>query len=143
MTEKDGRGTSGGGAGTDGFTPRVLTLLAFGVLLAYGLIRITSNVYSYLADRHAFGREVPASTAWTYESTSLLAWSLMMIACWFSVRFFRPPRFGWGTTAAIHAALAIPVSLGHIALMVGFRMLAWRLSGGTYHFESPDGTPIL
>lgn len=143
MTEKDGQGTSGGAAGASGFGPRALTLLAFGALLAYGLIRITSNVYSYLADRHAAGLDVTASTAWTYESTSLLAWTLMMVACWFSVRFVRPPRFGWRTAVAIHTALAIPVSLAHIALMVGFRMLAWRLAGGTYHFESPDGTPIL
>jgi len=143
VTEKDGQGTSGGAAGASGFGPRALTLLAFGALLAYGLIRITSNVYSYLADRHAAGVDVTASTAWTYESTSLLAWTLMMVACWFSVRFVRPPRFGWRTAVAIHTALAIPVSLAHIALMVGFRMLAWRLAGGTYHFESPDGTPIL
>jgi hypothetical protein len=143
VTEKDGRGTSGGATGTSGFGPRALTLLAFGALLAYGLIRITSNVYSYLADRRATGVDVTAATAWTYESTSLLAWALMMIVCWFSVRTVRPPRFGWRTAVAIHAALAFPVSLAHIALMVGFRMLAWRLSGGTYQFESPDGTPVF
>lgn len=143
MTDKHETGTSGGTAGTSGFSPRALTLLLFGALLAYGLIRITSNVYSYLADRHAFGRDVAASTAWIYESTSLAAWTLMMIACWFSVRFVRPPRFGWRTTVVIHALLAVPVSLAHIALMVAFRMLAFGLGGGTYHFESPDGTPIL
>ena len=82
MTEKDGRGTSGGATGTSGFGPRALTLLAFGALLAYGLIRITSNVYSYLADRRAAGVDVTAATAWTYESTSLLAWALMLIVCW-------------------------------------------------------------
>ena len=143
MTDKDGRGTSGGARGTDGFSPRALTLLLFGALLAYGLIRITSNVYSYLADRHALGSDVETSTAWIYESTSLLAWTLMMLACWFSVRVVRPPRFGWGATTLIHALLAIPVSLAHIGLMVAFRMLAFRLGDSTYHFQSPDGTPIL
>lgn len=143
MTDKDGPGTNGGAAGASGFSPRALTLLLFGALFAYGLIRITSNVYSYLADRHALGSNVEASTAWLYESSSLVAWTIVMIACWFTVRFFRPPRFGWGATVAIHAALAIPASFAHIALMVGLRMLAWRLTGGIYHFESPDGTPIL
>lgn len=143
MTDTDERGTSGGGAGTSGFSPRALTLLLFGALFAYGLIRITSNVYSYLADRHALGSNVETSTAWLYESTSLVAWTIVMIACWFSVRAIRPPRFGWGWTVLIHALLAIPASFAHIGLMVGLRTLAWRMTGGTYHFESPDGTPIL
>lgn len=59
----------------------------------------------------------------------------MMIVCWFQRPHRPPPRFGWRTAVAIHAALAFPVSLAHIALMVGFRMLSRGVSGGTYHFE--------
>ncbi|MFC0102273.1 LytTR family DNA-binding domain-containing protein [Sphingopyxis terrae] len=143
MTEKDRPGTNGGGTGTSRFSVRQMTLLAFGALLAYGLIRITSNVYSYLAERHAFGRDVPVSTAWAYEATSLAAWLVLIIACWFGVAALRPPRFGWAATVAIHAALALPVSLAHIALMVGLRMLVWWVAGETYHFEAPDGSPLL
>lgn len=143
MTEGTAPGTNGGGAGTNRISPRRLTILLVGALFAYGLIRITSNVYSYLAERHAFGRDVPASTAWAYEGTSLVAWTMMILLCWFGVRFIRPPRFGWIATIAIHAALALPVSLAHIALMVGLRMVVWWLAGSSYSFESPDGSPIL
>ena len=143
MTDRERSGTNGGAAGTKRIGPRTLTLLMVGALFAYGLIRITSNVYSYLADRHAFGREVAAATAWAYEGSSLAAWSLLILGCWFSVGFFRPPRFGWPAAIAIHAALALPVSLAHIALMVGFRMLIWSLGGESYAFQSPDGSPIL
>lgn len=143
MTDGKDPGTNGGGAGTSRFSVRQMTLFAFGALLAYGLIRITSNVYSYLAERHAFGRDVPVSTAWAYEGTSLAAWLILITACWFFVATLRPPRFGWRATIAIHAALALPISFAHIALMVGFRMLVWRIAGDAYHFESPDGSPIL
>ena len=55
------------------------------------------------------------------EGSSLVAWAVMMIPCWFAVRRIRPPRVALPWAVAIHALLAIPVSLGHIALMVGFR----------------------
>src|SRR3546814_13323770 len=66
-----------------------------------------------------------------------------MIPCWFAVRYIRPPRVPLPATALIHALLAIPVSLGHIALMVAFRTALWWMMGIDYHFNAPDGSPIL
>src|SRR3546814_20916981 len=57
--------------------------------------------------------------------------------------YIRPPRVPLPATALIHALLAIPVSLGHIALMVAFRTALWWMMGIDYHFNAPDGSPIL
>lgn len=143
VTDDQGTGTSGGTAGTSGMTARTLTALLLGAMLLFGIVRITANVYSYIADRHGTGVEVAASTAWMLEGTALAAWVIMLVPCWFTVRTIRPPRFGLPATVLIHALLVIPVSLGHIALMVAFRTAAWWLTGGSYHFGSPEGDPIL
>ena len=143
MTEAKRTGTSGGGAGTNSLSPRALTALLLGALVAYGLVRITSNVFSYLADRRAAGSDVTLAHAWIYESTSLAAWLLMMIPCWYAVRAIRPPRLSWPAAAAIFALLSVPLSLGHVALMVGLRILVLRLLGDDYIFTSPDGSPLL
>ncbi len=142
MTEIAGSGTSGGGAGTNRFSARTLTWLLLGALVIRGLIRITSNVYSYIADRGAFGDQVRPLYAWLYESTSFAAWMLVLIPCWFAVRALRPPRLTWAWAALVHLLLIIPMSFGHIALMVAFRMLAWWVMDEHYAFDSPDGTPI-
>ncbi|WP_447761022.1 LytTR family DNA-binding domain-containing protein [Sphingopyxis panaciterrae] len=141
MTEKAGSGTDGGKTGTNRFSARTLTWLLLGVLVIRGLIRITSNVYSYIADRSALGDQVNPLYAWLYESTSLAAWMIMLIPCWFAVRAIRPPRVGWLWASLLHLLLVIPLSFGHIALMVAFRLLAWWVMGDHYEFNSPDGTP--
>lgn len=142
MTEIAGSGTGGGKVGTNRFSARTLTWLLLGALVIRGLIRITSNVYSYIADRSALGDQVNPTYAWLYESTSLAAWMIMLIPCWYAVRAVRPPRFGWLWTTVLHLLLIIPLSFGHIALMVAFRMIAWWVMGDQYEFHSPDGTPI-
>lgn len=143
MTEKATAGTGGGASGTNRFSARTLTTLLLGALLIRGLIRITSNVYSYIADRGAFGDDVPPVYAWLYESTSMLAWMIMLVPCWFAVKTIRPPRFRWPAAVVAHILLMIPLSIGHIALMVAFRIGAWWVMGDQYHFYSPDGTPVL
>lgn len=142
MTETAGSGTGGGRTGTNRFSARTLTWLLLGVLVIRGLIRITSNVYSYLADRSALGDHVRPLYVWLYESTSLAAWMIMLIPCWFAVRALRPPRVSWPWASLLHLLLVIPLSFGHIALMVAFRLLAWWVMGDHYEFNSPDGTPI-
>ncbi|MCW0198748.1 LytTR family DNA-binding domain-containing protein [Sphingopyxis sp.] len=147
MTDEEARGTSGGAAGTSGPTgglsARALTALLLAAIFCFGLVRIAANVYSYIADREGAGLATSPTIAWMLEGSSLIAWAVMMIPCWFAVRRIRPPRVALPWTVAIHALLAIPVSLGHIALMAGFRTALWRLMGLTYHFTAPDGSPIL
>ena len=142
MTEIAGSGTGGGRTGTNRFSARTLTWMLLGVLVIRGLIRVTSNVYSYIADRGALGDQVRPLYAWLYESTSLAAWMLVLIPCWFAVRALRPPRLTWAWAALIHLLLIVPMSFAHIALMVAFRMLSWWVMGEHYAFDSPDGTPI-
>lgn len=142
VTEIAGSGTSGGTAGTNRFSARTLTWLLLGVHVIRGLIRITSNVYSYIADRSALGDQVRPLYVWLYESTSFAAWLLILIPCWFAVRALRPPRLAWAWAALAHLLLIVPMCFGHIALMVAFRMLAWWVMGDHYEFNSPDGTPI-
>ena len=136
-------GTSGGTAGTSGFSARALTALLLTAIFLFGLVRITANVYSYIADRQGAGLATSPTIAWMLEGSSLAAWVVMMIPCWFAVRRIRPPRVPLPATVAIHALLAIPVSLGHIALMVAFRTTLWWTMGLDYEFTSPDGSPIL
>lgn len=143
MTEQGRSGTNGGGAGTSGLSARALTALLLTAVFLFGLIRIAANVYSYIADREGAGVTVPPTIAWMLEGSSLIAWAVMMIPCWFAVRHIRPPRIALPWTVAIHALLAIPVSLGHIALMVAFRSALWWLMGLSYHFTAPDGSPLL
>src|SRR3546814_14108621 len=112
-------------------------------MFLFGLVRIAANVYSYIADRQGAGLATSPTIAWLLEGCSLVAWAVMMIPCWFSVRHIRPPRFGLAATAAIPALLAIPVLLGHIALMVAFRTAQRWATVSNYHFLSPDGTQLL
>jgi hypothetical protein len=143
VTDEEVRGTSGGGAGTSGLSARALTALLLTAIFLFGFVRIAANVYSYIADREGAGLATSPVIAWMLEGSSLVAWAMMMIPCWFAVQRIRPPRVPLPATALIHALLAIPISLGHIALMVGFRTALWRLMGLSYHFTAPDGTPIL
>ncbi|HWV60689.1 MAG TPA: hypothetical protein VN034_08555, partial [Sphingopyxis sp.] len=143
MTEKDRAGTSGGAAGTSGLSARALTALLLAAMLLFGIVRITANVYSYIADKQAAGLEVSQTTAWMLEGTALAAWVVMSVPLWFTVRAIRPPRFGLAATIAIHALLVIPVALGHVAVMVALRTILWWFTGGSYQFGAPDGDPIL
>ena len=147
MTDEETRGTSGGAAGTSGPTgglsARALTALLLSAIFLFGLVRIAANVYSYIADREGAGLATSPTIAWMLEGSSLVAWAIVMIPCWFAVRYIRPPRVPLPATALIHALLAIPVSLGHIALMVAFRTALWWMMGIDYHFNAPDGSPIL
>jgi DNA-binding LytR/AlgR family response regulator len=143
VTDEEVRGTSGGGAGTSGLSARALTALLLTAIFLFGLVRIAANVYSYIADREGAGLATSPVIAWMLEGSSLVAWAMMMIPCWFAVQRIRPPRVPLPATALIHALLAIPISLGHIALMVAFRTMLWWTMGLDYHFTAPDGTPIL
>lgn len=147
MTDEEPRGTNGGGAGTNGPTgglsARALTALLLGAMFLFGLVRITANVYSYIADREGAGLAASPTIAWMLEGSSLVAWTIMLIPCWFTVERIRPPRISLPAAAAIHALLAIPVSLGHVALMVGFRAALWWGMGLDYHFTAPQGSPIV
>ena len=143
MTDEEAQGTNGGATGTSGLSARALTALLLAAIFLFGLVRIAANVYSYIADRHGAGVTVSPAIAWMLEGSSLVAWAVMMIPCWFAVRRIRPPRVALPWAVAIHALLAIPVSLGHIALMVGFRAALWRLMGLGYRFTAPDGSPLL
>jgi hypothetical protein len=143
VTDEEVRGTSGGGAGTSGLSARALTALLLTAIFLFGFVRIAANVYSYIADREGAGLATSPTIAWMLEGSSLVAWAMMMIPCWFAVQRIRPPRVPLPATALIHALLAIPISLGHIALMVGFRTALWWLMGLSYHFTAPDGTPVL
>lgn len=147
MTDEQGRGTNGGAAGTSGpgsgLSARALTALLLGAVLLFGLVRIAANVYSYIADREGAGLATSETLAWMLEGSSLVAWTAMLLPCWFAVRHIRPPRVSLPATIAVHTLLAIPVSLGHVALMVVFRTALWRLMGMDYHFTAPDGSPLL
>jgi DNA-binding LytR/AlgR family response regulator len=143
VTDEEVRGTSGGGAGTSGLSARALTALLLTAIFLFGFVRIAANVYSYIADREGAGLATSPVIAWMLEGSSLVAWAMMMIPCWFAVQRIRPPRVPLPATALIHALLAIPISLGHIALMVAFRTMLWWTMGLDYHFTAPDGTPVL
>lgn len=143
MTGTGERGTGGGADGTNGLSPRALTWLLIGALMAWGVIQIVANVYSTLADLGEDGSQVDPAIIWSYQLTSFAGWALMLIPIWQAVRLIRPPRLSWPLTIVAHMLLSIPASLGHVALMVGFRMFVWSLRGDHYVFRSPDGNPLL
>ncbi|SKB29717.1 LytTR family DNA-binding domain-containing protein [Sphingopyxis flava] len=147
MTDEEARGTNGGGAGTSGsaggLSARALTAMLLGAMFLFGLVRIAANVYSYIADREGAGLATSQTIAWMLEGSSLVAWAIMLIPCWFTVQYIRPPRMSLLAAVAIHALLAIPVSLGHVALMVAFRAVLWWAMGMDYHFTAPQGSPLV
>lgn len=147
MTDEKARGTNGGATGTNGaarrLSARALTALLLGAIFLFGLVRITANVYSYIADREGAGFAASPTIVWMLEGSSLVAWAVMLVPCWYSVQRIRPPRVPLPAAVAIHALFAIPVSLGHVALMVAFRTMIWRMMGMDYHFTAPHGSPII
>jgi DNA-binding LytR/AlgR family response regulator len=52
----------------------------------------------------------------------------------------RPPRFGWPVTVALHLALTVPVSLGHVGIMTVLRHLVYAAQGLVYQLRTavPD-----
>jgi LytTr DNA-binding domain len=126
--------TSGGDSGPSGGDiphwrkPQTLTALVF---IGFGLIHIMVNATSLIEERRALGQSVEAWQPWVWEATSFLAWLLLLPAIlWVAGR-----AASIGRTAlalAVHLCTTIPVSLGHTAVMLVMRKLAYAAVGETY-----------
>lgn len=134
MTDSTGPGTSGGGAGTNGVSPRLLlALLLFG-FFCYGALQTTANVYSSFADRRGIGEVLPLTDIWLVESASLVAWAALIGPIWWLVKRLQPPRISWPAAFGFHLLLSVPVSLAHVGLTVAIREAIYAVAPGTYSF---------
>lgn len=135
MTDSRGLGTNGGGAGTSGISPKLLLVMLLTALLAYAVIQTLANASSIIADQRAAGIEPSLFTIWVAEVTSLAAWTILILPIWWAVANWRPPRLAWPLALAAHAVMTVPISLGHVGLMVALREIVWWVAGQSYRFS--------
>ncbi len=135
-TGSEPAGTNGGPAGTSGFGANTLRTMLLLLFLAYGILQSLANVSSTLADHERLGRRVIDSDIWIYELSSLFGWAVMIAVIWWAVRVVRPPRLSLPVALLAHAALTVPVSLGHVGLMVAVRHAAFALQDRAYVFST-------
>lgn len=125
-------GTSGGAGVTGGIAPRSLRRLLIAMLIAYSLIQAAANISSVLADDRRHGGDLSPGFAALYELSSLTGWFALLMVIWWAYTMLRPPRFSWPVALLLHAAMTVPVSLGHVMIMFAIRFAVFALLGMTY-----------
>ena len=144
MSERDGingggavtsggpAGTSGGAGGTGGLSPRNLRRLLIAMLIAYACIQAAANISSMVADDRQHGGDLSTGFAALYELSSLTGWIALLALISWAYRTLRPPRFSWPVSLLLHAAMTVPVSLGHVAIMFAIRFAVFAMLGMAY-----------
>jgi len=127
-------GQIGAGGGHDPLwrRPAVITTLVF---IGFGLVSMVVNVTSLVDERRSLGLAVEPWRPWVWESTSLIAWLLMLpLILTIAARApsGRPVR-----AIGVHLSGMILSSLGHGAIMWVLRKLAYAAAGQSYRLTGP------
>jgi hypothetical protein len=96
----------------------------------------SSNVFTTITDQARDGIYLPLWAPVTWEFTSVLClWLLIPAVSWWLKQF---PMTGpdWPRSLPAHLLATLPFSLAHVAGMVAFRDLVYRLLGHRYGFGS-------
>lgn len=122
--------TSGGHSGTSG--GRRVWIVGIAVMVAFFLLNIVVNATSQIDEFGRYGRDVPDWMPWTWETSSVIAWFMVMPLIGLAVLRLRPPRLSWPATLITHASLVVAVSMLHIGIMVAMRKAVHGLMDSTY-----------
>jgi len=99
------------------------------------------NAASMIDQRRALGRPIDAWQAWTLESTSLIAWLLLLpVVLAISTRLLRRPFW---QAALGHLGAVVAVSWAHTLVMTGMRIAAYALVGQDYAPNEPWSDRLL
>jgi len=135
-------GTNGGRCGMDGAQRRLALVLAGGFALIL-LAVMLANAESTMSDLAVAHIEETKAHVWIWEATSVVSWLVLAPAIWWLVAHLRPPRYSWLVVALLVVAASMPLSLAHVALMVGLRKLYYALEGGQYLFFNRVSNRLL
>lgn len=141
MTEERS-GTSGGETGASGARRRAMLWFVLGFAVIIALVTV-ANAESMIADFAAAGVAETAWHIWLWELSSVAAWITVLPAIWSLVARLRPPRLRWPIALLVLAALSVPASLWHIAMMVGLRKLGYAAEGLPYVFVHGARSELL
>jgi len=133
------QGTNGGPTGQAAAS----IWLPFTIMAVFGLIEAAVTVPSMIDDYAAMGRKLEAWRPWTWELTSLAGWLAVLPVVILAVARIRPPRFGWPATIALHLAITVLVSLGHVGIMTGLRYLVYAAQGLVYELRTELPSDLL
>lgn len=122
--------TNGGHSGTSG--GRRVWIVGIAVMAAFFLLNIVVNATSQIDEFSRYGRDVPDWMPWTWETSSVIAWFMVMPLIGLAVLRLRPPRLSWPFTLVIHASLVVAVSMLHIGIMVAMRKAVHGLMNDSY-----------
>lgn len=126
----------------DGAQRRLALVLAGGFALI--LLAVTlANAESTMSDLAVAHIEETKAHVWIWEATSVVSWLVLAPAIWWLVGHLRPPRYSWLVVALLVVAASMPLSLAHVALMVGLRKLYYALEGGQYLFFNRVSNRLL
>lgn len=128
--ERHGPGAGGRAPGTNG-AKEALACAAF-LLLAFAVC--TVNALSILHDDARNGGSLPSWQPWVTEYTSLTGSIVALPIAIAAARLARSVR-GLLARALIVIPASICFSLLHIGVMVGLRVLIWRMQSHVYRFD--------
>jgi DNA-binding LytR/AlgR family response regulator len=126
--------TSGGPNGANGGTiprwrqPQWLTAATF---VGFGAIHVIVNATSLIDERRDLGQPVTAWQPWVWETTSFLAWLLLLpVILWAAIRI---ASIGRPVVAvALHLLMTAPVSLTHSTALFALRTATYSMVDESY-----------
>lgn len=122
----DKAGTGGEPAGTNGLIPRRLFAVIAGFLFCVIIVNISSHTI-----------EQPDMALWEpslWEFSSYFGILILTPAIYFAYRRFHWQRLGVPRFLMIQVVFCVLFSLAHIAIMVGLRVVGYRLAHEHYNF---------
>lgn len=133
--------TSGGRSGTNG--GRRVWIVGIAVMVAFFLLNIVVNSTSQIDEFDRYGRDVPDWMPWAWETSSVIAWFMVMPLITLAVLRLRPPRLSWPATLVTHVMLAVAVSMLHIGIMVAMRKAVHGLMNDSYRLGADLSAALI
>ena len=131
-------GTSGGWHGLNGTQRRIALLLGCGFLVVLAVVMV-ANATSMVSDFAAAGIPVSPAHIWLLEVSSIAMWLLLIPAIWAMVAYLWRTQPPWWAMVLIVIVATVPLSLVHVAGMVGIRKGIYALQGEAYRFTVGAG----
>lgn len=107
----------------------------YGFWLLVTLVNAIGNIITVLIDVRRTGLDVAAWEPVIWELSSGLAWLALVPAIVWFTRTYPLHWDNWRRQLPGYLLASVVVSLLHVMGMVGMRMLAYRLQGGSYDFS--------
>ena len=105
-----------------------------GLVALMMVVNFVAQVFVVWMDLEKAGLDVPRWEPVVWEFTSMTAMAVMLVVLLWFDRYFRLARGKAGRSVLAHMLFTVPWSLGHVAIMVLLRKVAYSVAGDHYDF---------